>query len=204
MSRQKGTLGVVLLLCGVVVALVAFCTANAVELATPYEETRFYKSTERSREDNFSLVAASLNDEVRKALELLTDTTLSGREYRTFFGTAQENIGVEQLRYYVRVGNYSDGRWPVFSLDESCEVQFHYDRISDSVLIYAQPRRQRDAQNDNYQSPPYLFVPTEEDFSAGEWYCANDSDYRIQIDRADRNTEEIYQKVRENWKSAIQ
>ena len=104
---------------------------------------------------------------MREALSLLANTTLSGREYRTLFGASPEKIGAEQLRYYVRTGSYADGRWPVFSLDESCEVQFHYERISDTVLIYAQPRRERDAQNDNYQSPPYLFVPASEDFSSG-------------------------------------
>lgn len=198
MSRRRAPAGVLLLLCGVVLGLAALCAVGAA--VEPKEgEAALYGRAELPESGGFSLAAASLSREAREGLALLTDTTLSGREYRTLFGAPREKIGVEQLRYYVRTGSYADGRWPVFSLDESCEVQFHYDRISDSVLVYAQPRRERDAQNDNYQSPPYLFVPAAEDFSAGEWYRAGDSDYRVQIDRAGRNTEEIYRRVREDW-----
>ncbi len=203
MSRREKPVGALLLVGGVVLGLALLCAVGAVAARPREMEPLLYEREEPAEQDGFSLAAASLNREVREALSLLANTTLSGREYRTLFGAPREKIGVEQLRYYVRTGSYADGRWPVFSLDERCEVQFHYDRISDSVLIYAQPRRERDAQNDNYQSPPYLFVPAEGDFSSGEWYCPGDSDYQIQIDRAARDAEELYRCVREKWERVV-
>lgn len=202
MSRRERPAGALLLLGGVLLGLVVLCAVGAAAARPSTAEPPLYGGEEPAERGGFSLAAASLNREVREALSLLANTTLSGREYRTLFGAPPEKIGAEQLRYYVRTGSYADGRWPVFSLDESCEVQFHYERISDTVLIYAQPRRERDAQNDNYQSPPYLFVPASEDFSSGEWYYAGDSDYQVQIDRVNRDTEEIYRRVRESWKRA--
>lgn len=202
-GRRTGLTGALLLLCGAVLGILLLGALTVAERRSvrpaKEKEAPLYMGGVETDGGGFSLAAASLYRETERAVSLLDSEILSGREYRTFFGAPREEIGAEQLRYYVRTGSYSDGRWPVFSLDETCEVQAHYDRVSKSVLIYAQPRREWDPENDNYQSPAYLFVPEREDFSAGGWYRPGDSDYRIQLDRAGRDTAEIYRSVKEYW-----
>ena len=192
----------------VVIILNVVCLFGVIWLGINFlertDETRGLQlpATEASDTQDIYLTPVTLYHYAEDAVEFVEKNRegLSETESVQLFGVKPADIGGDQLRHYVRTGSYADGRWPQFVLVKDYEVQFHYDRISHSIMVYAQPRNDRDAENDSYQMPKYVFVPSNADYTMGTWYqFGEQSDYRFQLDKPGRDVWEIYLNIQNDW-----